>query len=87
MGLRHDLRRYDEVAQILTGDASASAGDGVALVQELCQALQVAPLAAYGLTEEGVPTLIEKASVASSMQGNPIQLTDEELREILVKAV
>jgi alcohol dehydrogenase class IV len=81
------LRRYDEVAQILTGDAGASAADGVAWVQELCQALQAAPLAAYGLTEEGFPTLIEKASVASSMQGNPIELTSEEMEEILRRAL
>jgi len=81
------LRRYDEVAQILTGSASATADDGVAWVQELCQALWVPPLSAYGVMQEDFPLLIEKASVSSSMQGNPINLTPGEMREILTRAL
>jgi len=77
------LRRYDEVAQILTGDPGAIASDGVAWVQDLCDALQVPPLAAYGITPDDFPVLIEKAAVASSMKANPIQLTPGELEEIL----
>jgi alcohol dehydrogenase class IV len=80
------LRRYDEVGQILTGDASATADDAVAWVQKLCNALQVPPLSSYGVTEEDFPLLIEKASVSSSMQGNPIKLTPEEMGEILARA-
>ena len=81
------LRRYDEIACILTGDASATASDGVAWVQELCDALQVPPLASYGITPEDFPVLIEKASVSSSMQGNPIKLAPGEMREILTRAL
>jgi len=81
------LHRYDEVAQILTGNGSATADDGVAWVQELCDALEVPPLAAYGVTEEDFPALIEKGSVSSSMQGNPIQLTPDEMWEILARAL
>jgi len=81
------LQRYDEIARILTGCASATADEGVAWVQELCQALQVPSLAAYGMTPEDFPILIEKASVASSMQGNPIKLTPDEMREILTRAL
>jgi len=80
------LRRYDEVAQILTGDARATAADGVAWVQGLCDALRVPGLGAYGVTEADVPVLVEKSAVASSMQGNPIQLTREEMGEILRRA-
>ncbi len=81
------LHRYDEVAQILTGSGSATADDGVAWVQELCDALEVPPLAAYGVTEEDFPALIEKGSVSSSMQGNPIRLTPDEMWEILARAL
>lgn len=81
------LRRYDEIAQILTGDGSATAQDGVAWVQELCEALQVPSLAAYGLRREDFPSLIQKAAVASSMQGNPVELTPEEMVEILERAL
>lgn len=80
------LRRYDEVAQILTGSPKATAGDGVAWVQELGQALSVPKLGTYGLTPADFPTVIEKTAAASSTQGNPIQLTPAELHEILNRA-
>ena len=81
------LRRYDEAAQILTGDPTATADDGVAWVQELCDALDVPGLASYGITPEDFPLLIEKASRSSSMRGNPIKLTEGEMEEILRRGV
>ncbi len=80
------LARYDEVARLLTGHPGAVAADGVQFVSELCAALQIPPLGSYGIVEADYPALIEKAAVASSMQGNPIVLTKDELREILVQA-
>ncbi len=76
------LTRYNEIAQILTGNPSASSHDGVEWVQELCEVLQVPPLSNYGMTAEDIPVLVEKAAKASSMKGNPIVLTNDELREI-----
>jgi alcohol dehydrogenase class IV len=81
------LARYDEVAKLLTGKGAARANDGVAWIQELCQALDVPPLSDFGLTEDDFPTVAEKARKASSMKGNPILLTDEELTEILGKVI
>jgi len=81
------LRRYDEVAAILTGDPSATASDGVAWIEELCQALHVPSLSAYGVTPEDSPAIIEKASRSSSMKGNPIKLTPDEMREILTRTL
>jgi alcohol dehydrogenase class IV len=81
------LRRYDEIARILTRDERATADDGVAWVGELCQALQVPSLATYGVTEDDFPLVIEKAAVSSSMKGNPIVLTADEMREILHRAL
>ena len=81
------LHRYDEMARILTGDRRATAADGVAWVQELCAALRIPSLASYGVTEGDFPPLIEKASRSSSMKGNPIALTAEEMVEILEGAL
>jgi alcohol dehydrogenase class IV len=81
------LRRYDEIAHILTGNESASADAGVAWVQDLCQTLQVPSLASYGMRQEDLPSVVEKSSAASSMRGNPIELTSDELREILERAL
>jgi len=80
------LRRYQQVAQLLTGDERAAAEDGVKWVYLLTQALNVPGLASYGMTDSDLPALIEKATVASSMQGNPIKLTADEMRVILTAA-
>jgi len=81
------LGRYDDLARILTNSDQATAADGVTWVQDLCRDLQIPPLSTYGLTRDDFPPLIEKAGRASSMQGNPIKLTDEELAEILSRAM
>jgi alcohol dehydrogenase class IV len=80
------LTRYDEIAQILTGDPAAKAADGVQWIQQLCARLEVPPLTTFGFTENDFPTAVTKAQKASSMKGNPITLTDEELTEILTNA-
>jgi alcohol dehydrogenase class IV len=81
------LRRYDEVSRIVTGNSRATAADGVVWVQKLCDALHVPALSAYGITQADIPVLIEKGAAASSMKGNPIQLTPGELAEILAQAL
>ncbi len=81
------LQRYVDVARLLTGDETAIETDGVAWVVDLCQALHVPPLSSYGVSADDFPALIEKASRSSSMKGNPIPLTQEELTTILEGAV
>lgn len=81
------LKRFDEVAQILTGDISSRAPDGVQWIDSLCERLSVPRLSDYGLTNEELPELVERAKKASSMKGNPITLTDGEMREILERAL
>jgi alcohol dehydrogenase class IV len=80
------LVRYEEIARILTGDPSATAGDGLSWIRSLAEDLRIPALSGYGLKSEDFAEVIEKAAVASSMQGNPIRLTREELREILEHA-
>jgi alcohol dehydrogenase class IV len=81
------LARYDEVARILTGRASASAEDAAPWLRELGLELAVPPLARYGLTATSIPELVNNAQRSSSMQGNPIVLTREELTETLEAAL
>lgn len=81
------LLRYHEVAQILIGDPAAVAADGVTWLHDTCATLHIKPLSAYGLSPADFSKLITKAAAASSMQGNPIKLTAEEMREILERAV
>jgi alcohol dehydrogenase class IV len=81
------LARYDEIAQLLTGRATARATEGIAWVYELCAALHVPALAPYGLTPADFPEVVQKSQGASSMKGNPLPLTDDELTQILQQAL
>jgi alcohol dehydrogenase class IV len=81
------LRRYDEVARLLTGSPQATAPDGVRWIAELCSRLEILPLRTYGVCEGDIPGLVEKAAKASSMKGNPIPLAPAELGEIMARAI
>jgi alcohol dehydrogenase class IV len=81
------LRRYGEVARLLTGGSEATAEDGVRWIAEICRRLEIPPLRAYGVSEADITDLVEKAAQASSMKGNPIVLTAEELRQIIARAI
>ena len=79
--------RYDEVARIVTGDASARAEDAAVWLRELVAELSVPGLASYGVKGGDIPRVVAAARQASSMQGNPIVLTDAELCEALGAAI
>ncbi|RIK56075.1 MAG: alcohol dehydrogenase [Chloroflexi bacterium] len=81
------LARFDEVARLVTGENTARAADGVAWIQELAADLQVAPLREFGVAEGDFAEVIAKSKVASSMKGNPLVLSDDELAEILAQAL
>jgi alcohol dehydrogenase class IV len=81
------LRRYDEIARLLTRQPHAIADDAVLWIANLCDRLEIPPLRTYGVTEADIPDLTEKAAQTSSMKGNPIQLTAEEVREIALRAL
>ena len=79
--------RYDEIARIITGNPDAQAQDGVSWVRELCKTLDVPSLSSIGLTQNDIPTVVEKAQRANSMKGNPVELTENELSDILKMAL
>jgi alcohol dehydrogenase class IV len=80
------LRRYETVARLLTGQPHATPDDAVWWLTEICARLEIPPLRAYGVEAAHIPDLVAKAAKASSMKGNPIQLTDDELTEIISRA-
>jgi alcohol dehydrogenase class IV len=85
--LAETLRRYEEVARLLTGSVTATAEAGVEWVRKLVAALGIPSLSHYGLKREHTAELVEKASHASSMKANPIVLTPDELTGILQHAL
>jgi alcohol dehydrogenase class IV len=80
------LARYTEIARIVTGDPGASAAEGIAWIKELSADLRIPSLATYGGSRADIPLLVKKAAAASSMKGNPVQLTLDELEEIVTLA-
>ncbi|HDP23989.1 MAG TPA: iron-containing alcohol dehydrogenase [Deltaproteobacteria bacterium] len=79
--------RYDEVATIITGNPRATAHDGITWICELCSRLNIPSLKGISLHRDEFPAIVHQAAQATSMKGNPVELTREELVEILVKAV
>jgi alcohol dehydrogenase class IV len=79
------LVRYGEIAQILNG-IKATTMDGVDWVRNICLALKVPPLSEFGLKESDFSAVVAKSQKSSSMKGNPIPLTDNELMTILKKS-
>ncbi len=77
------LARYAEVARALTGKPDATARDGVEHIVELVKHCDVPGLGSFGLKESDFPSVIEKSKQSSSMKGNPVALTDEELGDML----
>ncbi len=80
------LRRYLEVARLVTSLPDATTGDLVRWLEDLRSALHIPGLQDYGITQAAFPVLSEKGAAASSMKANPIPLTGAERMEILERA-
>lgn len=80
------LRRYAEVARLLTGRDDAVVDDAVSWLRETVAALDVPTLTAMGLQPAQHREVAEKSARSSSMQGNPVRLNEDELHAILQAA-
>ena len=81
------LDRYTEIARILTGRPTAERADGVNWLERLVKDLQVPSLSTYGIKSEDFSMIVDKAQKASSMKANPVELTRDELTQILEDAL
>ncbi|MDD2710828.1 MAG: iron-containing alcohol dehydrogenase [Verrucomicrobiae bacterium] len=81
------LERYRKVAQTLTARLDATVDDGAAWLRQLSRDLEVPGLKSYGVKDGDIPLVVEKAAASSSMKGNPIVLTREEMAAILQQAM
>jgi alcohol dehydrogenase class IV len=81
------LQRIAEVASLLTGRPEASPEDAIAWLAELTDAMSIPGLGSYSLNEDGIATVVTAAQKASSMRGNPIELSDQEVAEIVTRSL
>jgi alcohol dehydrogenase class IV len=81
------LERYTTIARLLTDRSDARLDDGIDWISALCTELKIPGLRAWGIGELDLPRLVDKAAGASSMQANPLPLTEEELTAVLSAAL
>jgi alcohol dehydrogenase class IV len=81
------LDRYTEAARSLAGQPAASIEDGLAWLGETITMLGIPGLAAFGVGPQDADDVAVKAARSSSMQGNPVTLSHDDLRAILLAAL
>lgn len=81
------VQRLAEVATLLTGRPDARAEDAIGWLQELTATLSIPGLATYGLDQDHIAEVVTAAQRASSMRGNPIELDDSEVTEIVTRSL
>jgi alcohol dehydrogenase class IV len=81
------LDRYAEVARLLTGKPGASVQDGLAWIGETIALLGVPGLAAFDLGPGQADDIAAKAMTSSSMQGNPVPLSQGQLKAVFLEAL
>jgi len=81
------LARYTEAMTLLTGHPDTTLEHGLAWLRDLVAHLRIPGLAALGLAPEEADVLVANAARASSMRGNPIDLTEAELHAVVAAAM
>ena len=81
------LDRYTEAARLLTGKPAASIGDGLAWIRGTVSQLAVPGLAAFGIGPQHAGDIAAKAAGSSSMQGNPVALSQSDLSAAVRQAL
>jgi alcohol dehydrogenase class IV len=81
------LSRMGEVATLLTGRSDADPEQAITWLEDLTSALSIPGLASYRLDPDGIDAVVTAAQKASSMRGNPIELSDDEVSEILTRSL
>jgi alcohol dehydrogenase class IV len=81
------LGRYAEAAQLLTGRPAVAIEDGLAWIRETVIQLGVPGLGRYGIQPQDADGIAARAARSSSMQGNPVTLTPDALRAILLQSI
>jgi len=78
--------KYEKIAKIVTKNEKAKPQDLISWTDELYGKLNMPHLSEVDLKEEQIEELVTKAKKSNSMKGNPIVLSDEELKGIIKDA-
>jgi len=88
------LERFQQAAQLMTGNPSASIAEGITWLHALSRDINIPGLTVLcpGIAEDcrdadKLATIIQSTKNASSSKGNPVELSVEQLANILTKAL
>lgn len=81
------LARMDEIGRLITEEQSATAQSAIDWINETSELFQIPGLATYSIQEADFDDIISKSAQSSSMKGNPITLTNDEMGSILQSAL
>lgn len=73
------LVRYKTVGRVLVGEPDAGATQAIEWVEATCKQLKIPRLSEFGVTTADLPEIAAKSTSSSSMKGNPIPLTQDEM--------
>jgi alcohol dehydrogenase class IV len=79
--------RFAHIAACLTGAPEAEPEDALHWIEHTRALLEIPPLSAYGLSDLDTDRVVAGAARASSMQGNPVTLSPEELAKVFRAAL
>jgi alcohol dehydrogenase class IV len=77
------LAKYERIGSLL---GAATLANLSSILREMVESMNVPMLGTYGLNTDGVDAIVSK-SRGSSMRYNPVELTDDEIREIILKSM
>jgi alcohol dehydrogenase class IV len=84
---RPALDRYAEAARLLTGQPAATIDEGLAWIRQTVTLLAIPGLAVFGVRAQDADDIAARAARSSSMRGNPVPLSHDDLRAALLGAL
>ncbi len=79
-------QRFSEIPVMLTGLPDPDPQQAVTWLTNTCRSLGIPRLSDFGIKHREFPDIVRKAMQSSSMKGNPVRLSEQELFDILERA-
>jgi len=79
--------RFQDASRLLAGRRDATIADGLEVLETMAAAAAAPPLSRWGMTESDIPAVRDAGMRASSMKGNPMELSPDEIDAILREAL
>lgn len=79
--------RFKAASRLILNDDQGTPEDAVDFLRELSLRLKIPGLGSFGITDQDLPEIATKGAQSSSMKGNPVPLSHDELLSILRQAL